>query len=204
MKIPCLLLSLCILICGCSASISSPTYYYQFEQPIKIASRNASSSQATLKIQSVMLFGALNNRGIAIKTDRNQIHNANYHLWAESPTTMLSASAQQTLFHAMPNWMVIKGLPIITHPDQQEFYEIEYELHHFNGDMQGNANISGLWRVYFTHPQSGRQLISLNNFSVSEKINTDGYAALITQLEAMWVEINQNIAQDLQLLNPQD
>lgn len=198
MKALFLLLTSVLFISGCSSAIQTATQYYQFEQPINDSSRNVQDTQAQLRVQTVTLRGALNNRGIAMKVDSNQIHAANYHLWGESPDVMLSASAQQTLFNTMNNWMVIKGLPVITDQQQQTFYELEYELHHFNGDLQGNADISGLWRLYYTHPESGRRLLSIHNFSNVTPIDDDGYDSLVATLEKIWLEINSNVANTIE------
>ena len=187
-----------LIISGCSSAIQTATQYYQFEQPINDSSRNVQNTKAQLRVHTVTLRGALNNRGIAMKVDNNQVHAANYHLWGESPDVMLTTTAQQTLFNAMSNWMVIKGLPVITDQQQQIFYELEYELHHFNGDLQGNADISGLWRLYYTHPESGRRLISIHNFSNVTPIDDDGYDSLVATLEKIWLEINSNVANTIE------
>lgn len=189
---------LVLLLSGCSSSIQTAIAYYQFEQPIVASSRDVSATDAQLRVQTVVLRGALNNRGIAMKIDHNQIHAANYHLWGESPDSMLTVSAQQTLFNALPNWMVIKGLPVITELDQQTFYELEYEIHHFNGDLQGNADISGLWRLYYTHPETGRRLLSLYNFANVTQLDGDGYDALVATLEKNWQEINLAVAKQIE------
>lgn len=189
---------LALLLSGCSSSIQTTIAYYQFEQPIVASSRDVSATDAQLRVQTVVLRGALNNRGIAMKIDHNQIHAANYHLWGESPDSMLTVSAQQTLFNALPNWMVIKGLPVITELDQQTFYELEYEIHHFNGDLQGNADISGLWRLYYTHPETGRRLLSLHNFANVTQLHGDGYDALVATLEKTWQEINLAVAKQIE------
>lgn len=193
-----LAITVLITLAGCSASIQTATQYYQFEQPIASTSRHVKETDAQLRVQTVALRGALNNLGIAMKIDNNQIHAANYNLWGESPDVMLTATAQQTLFNAMPNWMVIKGLPVITELDQQTFYELEYEVHHFNGDMQGNADISGLWRLYYTHPESGRSLISVHNFSHIVPIDDDGYDGLVATLEQTWYNINLDVAKAIE------
>ena len=198
MKTLLLITSLLLVLSGCSSAIQNATQYYQFEQPIDSSSRNVSETNAQLRVQAVVLRGALNNLGIAMKIDNNQIHAANYHLWGESPDVMLTATAQQTLFKNMPSWMVIKGLPVITELDQQTFYELEYEIHHFNGDMQGNADISGLWRLYYTHPESGRRLISVHNFSRLVPIKDDGYDGLVATLEQTWLNINLDVAKAIE------
>ena len=198
MKTLLLITSLLLVLSGCSSAIQNATQYYQFEQPIDSSSRNISETNAQLRVQTVVLRGALNNLGIAMKIDNNQIHAANYHLWGESPDVMLTATAQQTLFKNMPTWMVIKGLPVITELDQQTFYELEYEIHHFNGDMQGNADISGLWRLYYTHPESGRRLISVHNFSRLVPIKEDGYDGLVATLEQTWLNINLDVAKAIE------
>ncbi|GAA73617.1 hypothetical protein P20480_0064 [Pseudoalteromonas sp. BSi20480] len=198
MKTLLLITSLLLVLSGCSSAIQNATQYYQFEQPIDSSSRNISETNAQLRVQTVVLRGALNNLGIAMKIDNNQIHAANYHLWGESPDVMLTATAQQTLFKNMPSWMVIKGLPVITELDQQTFYELEYEIHHFNGDMQGNADISGLWRLYYTHPETGRRLISVHNFSRLVPIKDDGYDGLVATLEQTWLNINLDVAKAIE------
>ncbi|MGB1304953.1 PqiC family protein [Pseudoalteromonas marina] len=198
MKTLLLITSLLLVLSGCSSAIQNATQYYQFEQPIDSSSRNISETNAQLRVQTVVLRGALNNLGIAMKIDNNQIHAANYHLWGESPDVMLTATAQQTLFKNMPTWMVIKGLPVITELDQQKFYELEYEIHHFNGDMQGNADISGLWRLYYTHPETGRRLISVHNFSRLVPIKDDGYDGLVATLEQTWLNINLDVAKAIE------
>lgn len=198
MKTLLLITSLLLVLSGCSSAIQNATQYYQFEQPIDSSSRNISETNAQLRVQTVVLRGALNNLGIAMKIDNNQIHAANYHLWGESPDVMLTATAQQTLFKNMPSWMVIKGLPVITELDQQKFYELEYEIHHFNGDMQGNADISGLWRLYYTHPETGRRLISVHNFSRLVPIKDDGYDGLVATLEQTWLNINLDVAKAIE------
>ena len=198
MKTLLIIISLLLVLSGCSSAIQNATQYYQFEQPIDSSSRNISETNAQLRVQTVILRGALNNLGIAMKIDNNQIHAANYHLWGESPDVMLTATAQQTLFKNMPSWMVIKGLPVITELDQQTFYELEYEIHHFNGDMQGNADISGLWRLYYTHPETGRRLISVHNFSRLVPIKDDGYDGLVATLEQTWLNINLDVAKAIE------
>ena len=198
MKTLLIITSLLLVLSGCSSAIQNATQYYQFEQPIDSSSRNISETNAQLRVQTVVLRGALNNLGIAMKIDNNQIHAANYHLWGESPDVMLTATAQQTLFKNMPTWMVIKGLPVITELDQQKFYELEYEIHHFNGDMQGNADISGLWRLYYTHPETGRRLISVHNFSRLVPIKDDGYDGLVATLEQTWLNINLDVAKAIE------
>ncbi|MCK8120734.1 PqiC family protein [Pseudoalteromonas sp. 2CM32C] len=198
MKTLLIITSLLLVLSGCSSAIQNATQYYQFEQPIDSSSRNISETNAQLRVQTVVLRGALNNLGIAMKIDNNQIHAANYHLWGESPDVMLTATAQQTLFKNMPTWMVIKGLPVITELDQQTFYELEYEIHHFNGDMQGNADISGLWRLYYTHPETGRRLISVHNFSRLVPIKDDGYDGLVATLEQTWLNINLDVAKAIE------
>lgn len=198
MKTLLIITSLLLVLSGCSSAIQNATQYYQFEQPIDSSSRNVSETNAQLRVQTVVLRGALNNLGIAMKIDNNQIHAANYHLWGESPDVMLTATAQQTLFKNMPSWMVIKGLPVITELDQQTFYELEYEIHHFNGDMKGNADISGLWRLYYTHPETGRRLISVHNFSRLVPIKDDGYDGLVATLEQTWLNINLDVAKAIE------
>lgn len=187
-----------LFLASCSSVIPTEIQYYQFEQPIISSSRSTTETDAQLRVHTVALSGSLNNLGIAMKLDNNQIHAANYNLWGESPDVMLTSMAQQILFNKMTNWMVIKGLPVITQAEQQTFYELEYEIHHFNGDLEGNADISGLWRLYFTHPEQGRRLVSVHNFSMVEPIDSEGYEMLVAKLENLWRKINSDVANTIE------
>ncbi|CAM4147848.1 PqiC family protein [Pseudoalteromonas ostreae] len=189
-----------LFLSGCSQSLNTPIEYYQFEQTIKPMQRSATNTIAQLRVSTVSLRGALNNRGIAMKMDNNQINAANYHLWSEAPDQMLTASAHQTLFTELDNWMVVKGLPVITDKDQQSYYELEYELHHFNGDNQGNADISGLWRLYYTSFENGRSLKAIHYFSEVNPLIGDDYEGLVESLEQNWQNINQQVATTLNVL----
>ncbi len=188
------------VLSACSQTSFSTMQYYQFSQPITAMKRSSDETQAQLRVNTVQLRGSLNNRGIAMVLDNNRINAANYHLWNESPDLMLTASAHQTLYTKLENWMVIKGLPVITDIDQQTYYELEYELHHFNGDQNGNANIAGLWRLYYTTPESGRQLKAINYFNEITPLDEDGYEGLVMTLESTWLEINQEVGAELSKL----
>lgn len=188
------------VLSACSQTSFSTMQYYQFSQPITAMKRLSDETQAQLRVNTVQLRGSLNNRGIAMVLDNNRINAANYHLWNESPDLMLTASAHQTLYTKLENWMVIKGLPVITDIDQQTYYELEYELHHFNGDQNGNANIAGLWRLYYTTPESGRQLKAINYFNEITPLDEDGYEGLVMTLESTWLEINQEVGAELSKL----
>ncbi|MBE0380433.1 PqiC family protein [Pseudoalteromonas prydzensis] len=190
-----------LLLSGCSQSLNAPVEYYQFEQTIKPMQRSSTDTIAQLRVTTVSLRGALNNRGIAMKLDNNQVNAANYHLWSEAPDQMLTASAHQALFTALDNWMVVKGLPVITDKDQQSYYELEYELHHFNGDNQGNADISGLWRLYYTTFEKGRSLKEIHYFSEVSPLIDDDYEGLVASLELNWQTINKQVAATISALS---
>ena len=190
-----------LFLSGCSQSLNAPVEYYQFEQTIKPMQRSSTDTIAQLRVTTVSLRGALNNRGIAMKLDNNQVNAANYHLWSEAPDQMLTSSAHQALFTALDNWMVVKGLPVITDKDQQSYYELEYELHHFNGDSQGNADISGLWRLYYTSFEKGRSLKEIHYFSEVSPLIDDDYEGLVESLELNWQNINKQVATTLSSLS---
>ncbi|WP_392353355.1 membrane integrity-associated transporter subunit PqiC [Pseudoalteromonas sp. PB2-1] len=189
------------VLSACSQTSFSTIQYYQFSQPITAMKRLIDDTQAQLRVNTVQLRGSLNNRGIAMVLDNNRINAANYHLWSESPDLMLTASAHQALYTKLKDWMVIKGLPVITDIDQQTYYELEYELHHFNGDQNGNANIAGLWRLYYTTPESGRQLKAINYFNKLTPLEEDDYQGLVITLESTWLEVNQEVGAELSKLS---
>ncbi|MGO3301129.1 MAG: ABC-type transport auxiliary lipoprotein family protein, partial [Pseudoalteromonas sp.] len=106
-----------------------------------------------------------------------------------------------SLFTALPDWMVVKGLPVVTDKEQQSYYELEYELHQFNGDNKGNAIIAGLWRLYQTTPEQGRSLQTLHYFNETTPLVEDGYEGLVTTLSLNWQAINLRTAEYLNEAN---
>ncbi|MGY8876643.1 MAG: PqiC family protein, partial [Pseudoalteromonas sp.] len=48
------------------------------------------------------------------------------------------------------------------------------------------------------HPETGRRLISINNFSQLVPIDDDGYDGLVSTLEATWLNINLNVAKQIE------
>ncbi|AXV67211.1 MULTISPECIES: PqiC family protein [Pseudoalteromonas] len=189
-----------LLLVGCSQTSFSTIEYYQFSQPIVAMKRSSDNTHVQLRVNTVQLRGALNNRGIAMVLDNNRVNAANYHLWSESPDLMLTASAHQQLYTQLTNWMVIKGLPVITDVDQQRYYELEYELHHFNGDEKGNANIAGLWRLYYTTPETGRKIKAVNYFNELTPLHDNDYEGLVATLETTWLKVNQQVGDELSKL----
>ena len=70
-----------LLLSACSQTSFSTIEYYQFSQPVAMQ-RLADNTQTQLRINTVQVRGALNNRGIAMVLDNNRVNAANYHLWS--------------------------------------------------------------------------------------------------------------------------
>ena len=54
---------------------------------------------------AIKLSGSLNNRRIAMRVNKHQIRNANWHLWSASPEDTLLYSAQSNLASINLKWL---------------------------------------------------------------------------------------------------
>ncbi len=189
-----LLIILCLLIVSCSGS-QTQIYYYQFDthgQNISISSKQVKSR---LLISHIDLQSALNNRGIAMQAKKNQLINANWHLWSSAPDQMLLHSSQVSQYQSLNDWLVLKAAGL----NNQNFngYELQWELSRFNGTDHQTSRIAGLWRLYLHDEKNAVQLLKLKYFDYEVPLLTDGYDGLVSSLETNWQQINYDVSKEI-------
>ena len=185
-----LLFTLCsgLLLSGCS-SPSSEIEYYQFAQSLPINQPIVAPASTVLVLADPILFGAISNRGIAMKHSANQMRSARAHLWDQPLDGMLLNSAEQQLIAALPDVFVSKKRSALPYSNQQHHYEVQWELTEFNGGLTHNAEISGLWRIIKFNNGLADVVLLNQYFNVSVDLTQDGYSGLVQALEQAWQQV---------------
>jgi len=186
-------LLLSLILIGCSQNTqSNNTKYYQFDHNNNVISSHNADSKAVLLISNIKLSGSLNNRGIAMRVNKHQIQNANWHLWSASPEDMLLYSAQSNLVSSNTKWLVLNNSNNLKEMKNTQRYEVTWFLNKFNGGLDNDAEISGLWQLYQHHKDGSRTLLKQQHFAKKLALKNDGYTGLVASLESLWFQINQD------------
>ena len=184
-----LLLTLALLIQGCAGdSRTSNIRYYQLDSALfnNNLLRTDEQTQHLLRLSPISLRGNLNNRAMVVRRSPQEIYSANYHFWADSPALMLESSAQLQLMATLEQVLVVKGADVYAEQLQSSFYQLDIDIDHFNGGLNNNAEIAGLWRLSRVDEKGKLHVLSMARFSQSEPLAQDGYAALASALSKAW------------------
>ena len=185
----------CLLMAGCSSSVP-PIEYYQFAHTPPVNQPIVKQTSTALVLADPVLFGAISNRGIAMKYSANQMRNARSHLWDQPLDGMLLNSAEQQLMTALPDVFVSKKRSALPYSNQQHHFELQWELTEFNGGLTQNAEISGLWRIIKYNNGMAERVLLNQYFNVSVDLEEDGYSGLVQALEKAWQQVVQQSATD--------
>lgn len=135
-----------MLTAGCTSAPASINYYH-FSTSNSNHSITLSAQTIPLVLADPVLYGAISNRGIAMKSTATQMRNASHHLWDQPIETMLLNNAEQQLTLALPSMFISKKRAALPFSNQSHYYELQWEINEFNGGLNNNAEISGLWRI---------------------------------------------------------
>ena len=189
----------CLLMTGCSSS-TQPIEYYQFAHSPPADQPIVKPTSIALVLADPVLFGAISNRGIAMKYSANRMRNARSHLWDQPLDGMLLNSAEQQLTTALPSVFVSKKRSALPYTRQQHHFELQWELTEFNGGLTQNAEISGLWRIIKYNNGMAQSVLLNQYFNVSVDLEEDGYSGLVQALEQAWQQVVQQSATDFEQL----
>jgi len=189
------LISLVVVACATDKSIS----YYHFDITKSETIAHTSFDKPRLEVIPVTIPTHLNARGIAQRINKHKTVNANWHLWASQPGSMLDRSALNQLEKSLPQWFVVGAEESWLTDNQhspEKIIKLQFKLERFNGGLQNNAEIIGSWTAF----NQNDQLLMRQNFSESIALETDGYEGLAAALQQGWGNICQRVANQLDKL----
>jgi len=188
-----------ILLSGCSNNTSlNKTRYYQFYGQNNTLTVSNSAPKPMLVISDIKLPGSLNNRGIAMRLNKYQLQNANWHLWSTSPDDMLLTNAESNLVAMGKSWLILTQRGPINQVKNNQRFEVKWHLNRFNGGLNNDAEISGMWQLYKHHQDGSVSLIQQHYFNEHQQLNEDGYLGLVSALESLWVKVNKDFMSALE------
>jgi len=194
---PLLVIGLLLSLTGCIIS-PKQVHYYQFEDVAVTAQLSGQGEQKLLLLAPVSLRGDLNNRGIISQLSPHEISSANWNLWGESPSVMLSSTAQQQLQNIFADRMVMKSIMGVPRANIAQVYELQIELDQFNAGLNHDAVIQGSWRLIKRGDKLQDSLVKIGYFSVKTPLKGNGFDVLVGALQQGWrqsiVQIGEGIA----------
>ena len=185
---------LCFLLAsGCSIQGSKTISYYNFDVAKSASVIHTSFDKPRLEIIPVSMPEYLNNRGVAQRINRHRTINANWHLWASQPDTMLDMAALNQLEKNLPLWFVVSAEEswlIDNSQAPEKIVKLQFKLERFNGGLNNDAELVGNWTIF---DQNG-QLMMRQNFSEYVTLEKDGYEGLAAALQQGWEKICKEVA----------
>ncbi len=192
-----------VLLVGCSStSHQGAIKYYQFSGTDRtILQRDIKNSPFILQVNPVHVEEVINQRGIVMQLPDHQIYAANYHVWADLPSNMLTNTAQMLLLHMLPQWLVVKSDSLHSDDSQQAFYQLNIHLNELNGSATNTARVSGIWQLSRVDNSGKIAIVQLHRFYQEIPLEADGYPALVAALELGWQHVIEQVSQNVAALN---
>lgn len=144
----------------------------------------AADAAGTLAVGPVRLARFLAVEGIVMQTSDVAIHEARNHLWAEDLATQLERTLRRQLARALPDVRVREG---------GKGPRLTVDVDRFQGRYDGMAVVAGEWELI----DADGEAILARPFHVEEALTSDGYAALVSSLEAAWRQVGDSMAETL-------
>lgn len=191
-------LVLLLLLQGCSSAPKRITYYQLSDNDEAPSEHvNLQQNKHLLRLSPVTLRGALNNRAMILRQSESQVYTANYQFWADSPSQLLVSDAQLMLMDDLDDFLVVKGAGIYAEQLQTSFYQLDVDLSRFNGGLNNDGELAGVWRLSRVDATGKLHVLALNKFSYKEPLSEDGYDALAQALGRAWSKALGEIATTL-------
>jgi uncharacterized lipoprotein YmbA len=175
-----------VLISACASTPKTQTHYFvldpssnfgqQYEENQSSSTRTSTSrtieSEHPIALQPIQLAKFLDQPGIVLQTNHHEIEVAHYHRWAEPLKKNLHRYITQSL-----------GIDNSNETTQM----LEIQFHQFQGTHEGNALISGYWKInHVSQP-----------FSYQAPLTKPGYTELVTQLALLLDQLCTDISNQL-------
>ena len=191
-----------LLISGCSTQGSKTISYYHFDVAKSASVIHTSFDKPRLEIIPVSMPEYLNDRGVAQRINRHRTVNANWHLWASQPDTMLDMAALNQLEKNLPLWFVVSAEEswlIENSQAPEKIVKLQFKLERFNGGLNNDAELVGHWTIF----DQNDQLLMRQNFSENVTLDKDGYEGLAAALQQGWEKICNEVAIQIDELQTQ-
>ncbi|GHA84710.1 PqiC family protein [Modicisalibacter luteus] len=185
------LLLLMVWLTGCAAGGGgSSLERYTLPPGTYTAEQTEPSPERTLIIDSVQLANYLAGQGIVLQRNDVLMHQASSHLWAEDLGRQLRRGLRQRLAERLPDTRVLDS------GNTSNAWHLRMEVDEFQGRYDGMAVAGGRWQLR----DADGEILTVEPFSASVPLTSDGYPALVRALGKSWDEVANNVAQRIRAL----
>jgi uncharacterized lipoprotein YmbA len=179
--------SLLVIMVGCSTTVPDE-HQYLLRYPAANQNRQVTPS-VMVGLGRISIPAYLNQAGVVLVSDQNQIHQANYHLWAEP----LDKGIRIYLKSAIAQ---IAGFDIFATANNNQVwqYSVDIDLAEFHGTTAGQATLICSWRLI---DMSGKEAPKSFEFATTQPLNDNGYPALVDAETKLLDTLAKTIAEQL-------
>ena len=186
-------LVLLLMLAGCASGGGASKERYTLPPgtyTAETAGQSTPSPQRTLVIEGVQVANYLSSQGIVLQQSDVMLHQASSHLWAEDLSRQLGRGLRQRLAERLPDTRVIHG------GNASDAWHLRVEVDEFQGRHDGMAVAGGRWQL---HDAEG-DLLTVEPFSASVPLDSDGYPALVRALGRSWDQVAADMAERIRTL----
>lgn len=182
-----ILISLLLLIVGCSSTVPDKTYY-QLESDFGESSVPQPRKVTNVIFVQVNVANYLDKQGIVYQTGDLQYITATNNQWLTPLSNQVEQRLVQDLSVLLPNYLVT------TQPVNRTAVTLTLFIDSFHGVYTGDAVIKGRWLI----ADSKNEVIT-KNFDYTLRLNDDGYLALAKVLSKGWQEEEIDLVRNVTL-----
>ncbi|MDN5937207.1 MAG: ABC-type transport auxiliary lipoprotein family protein [Salinisphaera sp.] len=193
---PILYLVVTVLLVGGCATTAKTRNLFLLDQSggtdsVTPRGKPSDSPLPTFTLSRVTLAPYLAHRGIVYQTGPNRIAIADNNRWAAALEHQITVGLYDALERGLANVTVRRAANGVAQADLE--LTLTVHLKTFQGRYDGNAVISGAWRLF---DEKG-QLISRGEFSRETPLQEDGYPALVRALSQGWRFVKRSLVEEL-------
>jgi len=179
--------SLAIMVLALISCTSSPqrTKHYKFNPSATHISVNKTTKH--IVVNSLQLATFLDQPGLVIQLDKNQVYTSRYHRWAQPLRETLFNTLIQELNNASSTgYLFSKEKPLSAKSGSAQLY---IDVEQFNSTNQSQVIFSGQFWVY----TQGKTLMANQHFHITEQLSEDGYPHSVNMLQLTIIQLAKEI-----------
>ncbi|RUO26833.1 hypothetical protein CWE09_09120 [Aliidiomarina minuta] len=184
-----MIVAVALLIAGCSSTTPSVQRYLLQEPELPVMN---SELETKIVLGAVQVSSFLAAGGLVYQLEQNQVHQANYHRWAESLQQQLGRQIRMGMQQQLPasTWLPLSGSAHLRSLD----YRLDLQIDAFHLTEDGQVRVRGQWQLR-DYEQS---FIGSDAFDIRQSLAEDGYPAMVSTLSETWHQALQEIARSVE------
>lgn len=167
------------LLAGCATTEVASNEYLLMDNTPKIVISDP-KTQVNIQLMPIQVADYLAGSEIVLLSKPGMVYRSQQNLWAEPLSAQLNRLTMQGLIQRLPDTNWYKG-----HNAQvANLLKLSVEVDAFYGDLEGQVHVSGRWTLL----SGSGQILRSKAFMVTDKLNENGYPALVQTLASTWFQ----------------